>query len=138
MKTTPGVPLTLGQIPVHIIAPADPAQQSTDPTRGMSGRFPPLGDLRRSLVRQEEHRSVGLAIDQCQQTCPLTVAFEHFQGGNHLQQVLLAANRKNDLSLLATEMILITFAVCASVAAPTSSSGGHTFELADASATGPD
>jgi spore coat protein CotH len=70
--------------------------------------------------------------------CPLTVAFEHFQGGKDLQQVLLAANRKNDLSLLATKMILITFAVCASVAAPTSSSGGQTFELADASATGSD
>jgi len=138
MKTTPGVPLTLGQIPVHIIAPADPAQQSTDPTRGMSGRFPPLGDLRRSLVRHgQEHRSVGLAIDQCQQTCPLTVALEHFQAGNDLQRVLLAANRKNDLSLLATKMILITFAVCASVAS-SSSSGGHTFELADASATGSD
>jgi hypothetical protein len=41
MKSTPRVPLTLGQVPVHIIAPADPAQQSTDPTRGMSGRFPP-------------------------------------------------------------------------------------------------
>jgi hypothetical protein len=61
-----------------------------------------LGDLPRSLVRQKEHRSVGLAIDQCQQTCPLTVALEHFQGGNDLQQVLLTANRKNDLSLLAT------------------------------------
>jgi hypothetical protein len=97
-----------------------------------------LGDLPRSLVRQKEHRSVGLAIDQCQQTCQLTVALEHFQGGNDLQQVLLTANRKNDLSLLATKMILITFAVCASVAAPTSSSGGHTFELADASATGSD
>jgi hypothetical protein len=42
------------------------------------------------------------------------------------------------LSLLATKMILITFAVCASAAAPTSSSGGHTFELVDASVTGSD
>ena len=54
-----------------------------------------LGDLPRSLVRQEEHRSVGLAIDQCQQTCPLTVALEHFQAGNDLQRVLLTANRKH-------------------------------------------
>jgi len=27
--------------PVHIIAPAARAQQSRDPTRGVSGRFPP-------------------------------------------------------------------------------------------------
>ena len=103
-----------------------------------SARRPSPRRLPRSLVRQEEHRSVGLAIDQCQQTCPLTVALEHFQGGKDLQQVLLAANRKNDCRCWQQKMILITFAVCASVAAPTSSSGGHTFDLADASATGSD
>jgi predicted dehydrogenase len=41
MKTAPRVRLTFGQVLVHIIAPADPAQQSTDPTRGVSGRSPP-------------------------------------------------------------------------------------------------
>src|SRR5215217_7461745 len=48
MKTTPRVPPTLRQVPDHIIAPTDPAQQSTDPTRGMSGRFPPASVVPRS------------------------------------------------------------------------------------------
>ena len=57
-----GVWLTLGQVPVHIIAPADPAQQSTDPTRGVSGRFPPglcgpsLRNVRVASVRRPSPR----------------------------------------------------------------------------------
>src|SRR5215212_678123 len=125
MKTTPRVPPTLGQVPVHIIAPADPAQQSTDPTRGMSGRFPPgpcgpslrnlrLASTRRPSPRRSaaEPRPAGRNTapsaspsTNASKLCPLTVAFEHFRGGKDLQQVLLAANRKNDLSLLATKMI---------------------------------
>jgi hypothetical protein len=43
--------------------------------------------------RQEE---VGLAVDECQQACPLAVALEQLKGGKDFQQMLLGADGKND------------------------------------------
>jgi hypothetical protein len=43
--------------------------------------------------RQEE---IGVAIVECQQACPVTLALEQLQGGKDFQQMLLAADRKND------------------------------------------
>ena len=39
---------------------------------------------------------LGIAIDKCQQACLLAVALEQFQGCEDSQQMLLAANGKND------------------------------------------
>lgn len=39
---------------------------------------------------------ICLAVDKRQQACPLTVALEQAQGGEGFQQMLVAANGKND------------------------------------------
>jgi hypothetical protein len=44
--------------------------------------------------RQEE---IGVAIVECQQACLVTLSLEQLQGGKDFQQMLLAADRKNDL-----------------------------------------
>jgi len=47
----------------------------------------------RFRAREEE---ISLAIDECQQAGPLTVALEQFQGGKDFQQMLFAAYGNDD------------------------------------------
>jgi len=52
-----------------------------------------LGLLDQVSGREEE---ISLAIDECQQAGPLTVALEQFQGGKDFQQMLFAAYGNDD------------------------------------------
>ena len=63
-----------------------------------------LGLLDQVAGRQEE---IGLAVDKCQQACPLTVTLQQLQGGEDLQQMLSRLMGRM-IVVVGNEMILIT------------------------------
>jgi hypothetical protein len=87
----------LDQLPDFVVEGCYPTPASVDTELPARARYvsldaEALGEL--ALLDQVAGREeeVSLAIDECQQACPLTVALEQFQGGENFQQMLLAAD----------------------------------------------